>query len=193
MVWIMGHSYVCWGARRGDARWEGRQLGFDKREVYIKWLGIPGMLWGRLLPEVQKYALREGPPDVLVLHVGGNDLGIRSMVDITRDIKGDLWHLIELFPKTIFIWSDMVARTSWRMARSVEGVNRARKKINREVSKFMVRNGALAIRHPELEFETWRYLRPDGVHLNDVGIDLWNLGLQEGIQRAIRVWRGIQE
>lgn len=193
MVWIMGHSYVCWGARRGDARRDGRQLGFDKREVYIKWLGVPGMLWSRLLPEVKKHALREGPPDVLILHLGGNDLSIRSMVDISRDIKGDVWRLMELFPKTIVLWSDMVARTSWRMARSVEGVNRARKKINRDISKFMVRNGCLAIRHPELEFETWRYLRVDWVHLNDVGLDLWMLGLQDGIQRAIRVWRGIQE
>lgn len=49
MVWIMGHSYVCWGARRGDARFEGRQLGFSRWETYIKWLGIPGMLWGRLV------------------------------------------------------------------------------------------------------------------------------------------------
>lgn len=82
---------------------------------------------------------------------------------------------------------------SWRMARSVEGVNRAHKKINREVSKFVVNNGGLAVRHLELEFETWRYLRADGVHLNEVGIDLWALGLQDGIQRALRVWRDTQD
>lgn len=193
VVWIMGHSYVCWGARRGDARPEGRQLGFDRREVYLKWFGIPGMLWGRLVQEVQRYANREGPPDVLVIHVGGNDLGIRSMIDITRDIKFDVWRLGKEFPKMIIVWSDMVARMCWRMARSVEGVNRARKKINREVSKFVVSCGGLAIRHMELEFETWRYLRRDGVHLNEVGTDLWALGIQDGIQRAIRVWRSTQE
>lgn len=76
------------------------------------------------------------------------------------------------------------------MARSVERVSRARRKINRDVSKFMVRHGGLAIRHVELEFEKWRYLRADGVYLHEVGIDMWVFGLQEGIQRALRVWRG---
>lgn len=191
MVWIMGHSYVCWGARRGDVRYDGRQLGFDRQEAYIKWFGVPGILWGRLVTEVQRYAARDRPPDVLVLHVGGNDLGIRSMLDITRDIKSDIDRLMEQFPDMVVVWSDIVARMTWRMARSVEGINRARRKINREVSKFMVRKGGLAIRHLELEFETWRYLKKDGVHLNEVGIDMWALGLQDGIQRALWVWRGI--
>lgn len=39
-----------------------------------------------------------------------------------------------------------------------------------------MRNGGLGIRHMELEVETWRYLRGDGVHLNEVGIDMWVLG-----------------
>lgn len=181
------------GVRRGDARYEGRQLGFSRREACIKWLGIPGMLWGRLVSEVHRYAQRDRPPDVLVIHVWGNDLGIRAMVDLKRNIKLDVWRLKEAFLKMVIVWSDMVARTSWRMARSVDGVNRARKKINREVSKFVVNNGGLAVRHLELEFETWRYLRADGVHLNEVGIDLWALGLQDGIQRALRVWRGTQD
>lgn len=119
----MGHSYVCLGARRGNVRYDGRQLGFDRREAYIRWLGVPGMLWGRLVSEVQRYAARDRPSDVLVLHVGGNDLGLRSMIDITRDIKLDVGCLREEFPDMVIIWSDMVARTTWRMARSVEGIN----------------------------------------------------------------------
>lgn len=115
------------------------------------------------------------------------------MVYISQDIKFDVWRWMQEFSKMVIVWSDMVARTTWRMARSFEGVNRARREINREVSKFMVKNGGLAIRHLELEFETWRYLRRDGVHLNDVGIDLWALGLQDGIQRAIWVWRCTQK
>lgn len=162
---------------------------FHRKEACIKWFWFPGMLWGRLISEVQRYALRDRAPDVLVLHLGGNDLGVRSMVYISRDIKFDVWRWMQEFSKMVIVWSDMVARTTWRMARSFEGVNRARREINREVSKFMVKNGGSAIRHLELEFETWRYLRRDGVHLNDVGIDLWALGLQDGIQRAIWVWR----
>lgn len=30
----------------------------------------------------------------------------------------------------------------------------------------------------------------DGVHLNAVGINLWKVGLQDGIKATERVWRG---
>lgn len=53
LVWIVGHSYVCWGARRGDACPDGRQLGFSRQDACIRWLGVPGMLWGRAVSEVQ--------------------------------------------------------------------------------------------------------------------------------------------
>ena len=40
------------------------------------------------------------------------------------------------------------------MARSVEGVNRASRKINRDVAKFVIRNGGLVVRYSELEVDT---------------------------------------
>lgn len=150
------------------------------------------MLWSRIVLEVHRFAQLDRPPHILVLHVGGNDLGLRSKLDITRDIKFDFLRLRMAFPGMLIVWSDMVALTTWRLARSVERVNKARKKVNRDVSKFVVKNGGLAIRHLELEVDTWRYLRGDGVHLNAVGIEMWALGLQDGIQRALRVWRCTQ-
>ncbi|XP_077334597.1 uncharacterized protein LOC143975939 [Lithobates pipiens] len=76
LVWIVGHSYVCWGARRGDMRPDGRQLGISRRAAELHWLGIPGMQWDRVMGVVDRYVLLDGPPDVLVLHAGGNDLGL---------------------------------------------------------------------------------------------------------------------
>lgn len=76
----------------------------------------------------------------------------------------------------------------WRGARSWEKLNKSRIKVNKEVGKFISRNGGIVIRHWELEVDTWMYLRGDGVHLNPVGIDLWALGLEDGIRRALLVW-----
>lgn len=45
------------------------------------------------------------------------------------------------------------------------------------------------VRHRELEDQSVRYWRDDGVQLNAVGIDIWSLGLQEGVVRALQVWR----
>ncbi|XP_073460352.1 uncharacterized protein [Aquarana catesbeiana] len=192
LVWILGHSYVFLGAEQAALKPEGQQLGFPRGQVRIKWIGVPGMLWSRVLREVEHYCRLDRPPDVLLLHVGGNDLGIRASRELSRDIKFDFLRLRSMFPNTVIVWSEMMARTSWSMAMSVERLNKARIKVNKEVGKFFVRNGGLTIRHRDLEKEPQLFLKEDGVHLNAVGIDIWSLGLQEGIQRALRVWPAAQ-
>ncbi|XP_068110929.1 toll-like receptor 7 [Hyperolius riggenbachi] len=94
---------------------------------------------------------------------------------------------------TVLVWSDVVARTSWRLARSVSKVNRARVKLNKEVAKFVIRNGGVAVRHIELESDLHLLLSRDGVHLNEIGTDLWALAIEEGIQRALRERKWLPE
>lgn len=36
------------------------------------------MMWSRVVLEVEHYARMDRPPDVLVLHAGGNDLGVSN-------------------------------------------------------------------------------------------------------------------
>lgn len=79
----------------------------------------------------------------------------------------------------VVVWSDMVGRTTWRLATLVAKLNKARVKVTKEVGRFIARNGGVVVRHREQEVDTWRYLRSDGVHLNAVGMDLWSLCLQD--------------
>lgn len=58
-----------------------------------------------------------------------------------------------------------------------------------EIGSFMSRNGALVVRHWDLEAVTGGFWRADGVHLNALSNDLWTLGLQETIDTAVHVWR----
>ncbi|XP_044128079.1 uncharacterized protein LOC122928907 isoform X3 [Bufo gargarizans] len=192
LVWILGHSYVFWGAIRADVRPNGRQLGLSSAVATVRWLGVRGMLWGGVLREVQRFSRLDRPPDVLVLHVGGNDLGRRPFRELVRDVKFDLLRIWALFPGVVTVWSDIVPRKSWREARSVESINKARIKVNRAVGRFMARNGAVAVRHEELEKGVGAFWRADGVHLNAVGTDLWSLGIQNGVEIALRMWRDAQ-
>lgn len=99
-------------------------------------------------------------------------MGLRASRELARDIKFDFLRFKSSFPGTMLAWSDMVARTSWRLARSMEGINKARIKVNKAVARFFVRNRGLTVRRLELEQGIGLYLRADGVHLNTVGIDL---------------------
>ncbi|XP_072284117.1 uncharacterized protein [Pyxicephalus adspersus] len=192
LILIVGHSYVCWGDRKAEVWPEGEQLGLSTAEATVRWLGVPGMLWSRVMPEIRRLAASDRPPDVVVFHAGGDDMGLRAMRELIRDVKIDFLRLKTEFPGLVIGWSDIVARTNWRGARSVEKINKARIKVNKEVGRFVVRNGGIVIRHRELEEETRKYLCRDGVHLNAIGTDKWFLGLQDGVQRALCLWRGTQ-
>lgn len=188
-MWIAGHSFVFWGAQRAEVRPSGRQIGFPRTDAQVRWIGIRGLSWRRLLPELQFRVNLDRAPDVLVIHAGGNDLATRSTRELLRDIKLDLLRLWASYPDILVVWSEMVARLAWRKARSVPGMNRARAKLNRSVSRFVAANGGVVVRHRDLEVPDPALLRGDGVHLNDIGLDLWILGIQDGIERALRVWR----
>lgn len=81
LIWLMGHSFVHWAGKCAEDQPAGRQLGFGKDHS----LRVRGMVWSRLLPEFHYYATLDRPPDVLVVHAGGNDLGTRSLRELVRD------------------------------------------------------------------------------------------------------------
>ncbi|XP_073496194.1 uncharacterized protein [Phyllobates terribilis] len=185
LVWILGNSYVHWGAVRADVRRDGRQLGISRDKAAIRWLGFRRMLWNSVLCEVNKFVRLDRPPDILLLHVGGNDLGVRPFKELIRDIWHDFLRLSASFPGMITVWSEIVPRKSWGNARSIESLNKARRKVNRAVSKFVSENGGVSIRHFDLENGLGDFWLSDGVHLNDGGIDVWSSALQRGIEEAI--------
>lgn len=63
------------------------------------------MLWSRMVPEVHRFALLDRPPNVLVLRVGNNDLGLRSMLDIICDVKFDFLRHRMTFLDMLVVWS----------------------------------------------------------------------------------------
>lgn len=189
LVWIFGHSYVHWGRKRATVRPAGLQLGFPRSDVQIRWIGIRGLRWSRFLSEFQFHVGLDRTPDVVVIHVGGNDLGSRTSREILRDIKIDCLRLLSSYPGIILVWSDIVARRVWRHARSPSGLNKARAKLNRSIGRFIARNGGIVVRHKDLEIVDDSLFWTDGEHLNFIGLDIWMLGIQEGIERALGLWR----
>lgn len=141
LAWIVGHSFVHWGAVRADVRKNGRQIGVDRSVAQIYRIGVRGMQWSRLLQEVRFHVEHDRAPDVVVIHCGGNELGGRYSRELARDVKLDWLRLRHMYPKTVLVWSDMVERERWFAARSVKCLNRTRVKINKEIVRFVLHNG----------------------------------------------------
>lgn len=76
---------------------------FQGRRLSVSW-GKMGMLWAGVLPEVHRFTRLDRPPDVLVLHVGGNYLVVLPFRELILDIKFDLWCLWALFPGSVTVW-----------------------------------------------------------------------------------------
>ncbi|OCT97324.1 hypothetical protein XELAEV_18009550mg [Xenopus laevis] len=150
-VWIVGHSFMCWAERRAAARRIGVQLGFPERQVTVTWFGFPGLQWPGLFDRLVENASSNEHPHVLVLHAGGNDMGVMSQKDLVRLMKLDVDKIRSLFPGVVVVWSEMVPRLVWRWARDHLAMERIRIKLNKLLSAFVRRSGGVVIRHKILE------------------------------------------
>ncbi|XP_031760268.1 uncharacterized protein LOC101734168 isoform X2 [Xenopus tropicalis] len=183
VVLLVGHSYLRRAERRAAIRPGGRNLGFHG--VDMVWKGISGLRWLQVLPEVFSFSRIYNGPIVLVVHAGGNDLGTVKVAELITLIKSDLERCASLFTKVVIVWSEIVPRLVWRGARKFAAIDQARKLLNARISRFVRSKGWVAWRHCHLEGDTYRFLTQDGVHLNDIGHDIFLSGLQDGIERAL--------
>lgn len=71
-IWILGHSLVFL-ARRHAAVSVGMQLGLSSLPP-IQWLGMRGMSWDQLMPVLSEALRSRCQLEVLILHLGENDL-----------------------------------------------------------------------------------------------------------------------
>lgn len=57
----------------------------------------------------------------------------------------------------------------------------------------VVRNASVVVLYRDWEVEVWNRvpMTEDKDHLNEMGIGLWFLGLQEGIEKGVRVGVGL--
>ncbi|KAM9325630.1 uncharacterized protein PAF06_001776 isoform 1-T1 [Gastrophryne carolinensis] len=187
-VLIVGHSFIFWSARRAEVRRSGKQLGIPEDRARLHWAGVRGMCWEALREHTLRVAARTRPPGVLVLHAGGNDLGRVPMRRLIKSMTRDLLFFLGFFPGVVLVWSHIVPRFVWRHARDSLALEKVRVKVNKAMARFVRLNGGLSVRHVDVEGMRG-FFRSDGVHLNEMGNDLFNLALRERIEMAVELWR----
>lgn len=63
--------------------------------------------------------------------------------------------------------------------------------MNSQISRFVCARSGVVIRHTLLEGDNSVLMYPDGVHLNDIGTDIFIAGLQEGIEQDLALLSGV--
>lgn len=167
-TWIIGSSLVHWASCRAKVR---RKAVPALSKPSTSWHGERGMRWKQLLPKVRSLLKEEQPPQILLLHLGGNDLVSTSLRMLIQEIKKDLSKIKQLMPNTRILWSDIVARIQYRGAKSNAKTEKARKSLNSTVHAHISKLDGLCIRHPQINWTCTELYRNDGVHLSKRGND----------------------
>ncbi|XP_044157235.1 uncharacterized protein LOC122943508 [Bufo gargarizans] len=179
-VCFVGHSYLFWACQRAESRPGGRCLGFQNVEVIWR-----GLRWSQVLPETVHLSTLARSPVILVNHAGGNDLCLLKVAGLITLIRADLERIPTFFPEVVIGWSEMIPRVTWQGARDSGSIERARRSINARISRSVRSRGGVVIRRYQLEGDDQRLMRPGGVHLNDIRLDIFLSGLQDGVKQAL--------
>lgn len=181
-VWVAGDSYITRLEERAYNRRIQSNLGASNVQM-VHWIHEPGMHWPRLRPEIQFHALHNYPPRAIVIHVGSNDLAkVKSVVSV-HDMKDDLQHLVDTYPNTKIMFSAMFPRIVWTRTKNPEKMEPKRKEINRVIRRFMQYKGrGVFIEHPEITTDTPGLYGRDGIHLSDIGSDIFMLDIREALR-----------
>uniref|UniRef100_A0A3B1J718 Uncharacterized protein n=1 Tax=Astyanax mexicanus TaxID=7994 RepID=A0A3B1J718_ASTMX len=183
-VWICGHSLVFWAEKRATSPEIGMQLGMDPNTVRIWWKGVQGMTWTQLLPQLLQLKDNWPKPDVILIHLGGNDLGKTTPEAFLAAVKKDLISMKSIFPECLLVWSDILPRMAWRHSEDSVEVDNLRMAINKSIRNIVAEVGGSSLSHenikPGLDLGLYR---PDGVHLSGKGIDTFNLNMQDFLEK----------
>ncbi|XP_051506980.1 uncharacterized protein LOC127413691 isoform X2 [Myxocyprinus asiaticus] len=181
-VWICGHSLVFWAEKRATSPEFGMQLGMHPDSVRIWWKGVQGMKWEQLLPLLLQLKDNWPKPDVLIIHLGGNDISTTAPEAFIETVKKDLTSMKSIFPECLLVWSNTLPRQTWRGSEDGKEMDIIRSAINDSIHQIMTERGGSALSHNNIKPDLGLY-RPDGVHLSGKGIDTFNLNLQDFLEK----------
>jgi len=82
------------------------------------------------------------------------------------------------FPDTILVWVDILPRFCWRAPKNeYKTINRKRRRVN-QLGHQAVRKAGGHVLHLDIDLTSGLF-REDGVHLSDVGLDMYIDNLRE--------------
>ncbi|KAK2851942.1 hypothetical protein Q5P01_008218 [Channa striata] len=179
-IWIIGSSYINHGEKAALQNF-GENFGLTAK---VEWFGQEGMRWSGILPRLYEELSRQSPPNVLVVHAGGNDLGWVAAEDLVFKMQQELRHLHEEFPAMKLVYSCINERKVWRTGWP-RNINKDRKVVNSHMRKALHSLGGEVIEHPHLHFYSKTNYLPDGVNFTEEGNEIFLSSIRRVLRRLL--------
>ena len=182
-IWIIGSSIIAKAEKHTTQRPTGKNLALDKNGLNVVWAGLPGMKISALVPLVQAMVNCFGLPHALVIHCGGNDIGMGSIREVLKHLIYATFIVSKMLPNSLLIYSQILPRTKWRYNSNLKAMERARKRINRGIRTYYYKSNAKVITHADLQDGHNALFADDGVHLSFLGNDIFINAIQCGLEQ----------
>lgn len=139
----------------------GTQLGLSEQAV-IEWRGQRGLRRPGPLPLL--FGGQECPPKILLLHLGGNNLGLMKGKALVIQAIKDFKLIQRQCPGVLLILSAMLPQIVWRGEGDTRCLDCAQRKANRELQRAFKGGLGIYLPHPGIQVKFLDLYRPAGIH-----------------------------
>lgn len=160
---------------------DGSNLGFSTAKINIWWQGKSGLKVKDVIAFLRTLLKYENHPNILILHVGGNDIGQIPLKQLRDKMLTLVKDVSELLPNTTLVWSQILPRLVWRNEISHSSLEKSRIRLNSMIATMVLRMGGKYIRYPEIRYQDVG-LFSDDVHFSHIGNDIFLYRLQQALQ-----------
>lgn len=143
------------------------------------------MVLSQLLPKLRHLRTLQNDPNIIIVHCGANKLGLVKLKPLLKQLQVTLAKIGKLFPYTKIVWSCLLPRFAWRYSQNVKVMEEARARVNRKAIRCISDRGGAFIKHTQFQAKPVQLFHADGVHLSELGNDMFLSDLQGAVERLI--------
>ena len=184
---MVGDSLLHWGAERAELKGL-KNFELETENIRVRWFGVRKMKWPDFQSRIQYLMMLKARPFMIVVHLGGNSVVDIKLRTFQKKIINDFQYMFSTYPGINFVWSDILPRLKWRGAKPSDypAMERKRGSINRTARKAVASYAdGRQIIHDNFD-HTVGLFWGDGVHLSDIGSDLFLANIQEALCSFIK-------
>lgn len=106
----------------------GVNLSFPFDNFHLWWYALRGMRLNDMRQTLYSLYASWPPPQIVIIHISGNDIGNRHTLDIISQLKFDFIQLHSVLPHSILVFSEIVPRLTWLLNPELKHCEKIRKK-----------------------------------------------------------------
>ncbi|XP_073496195.1 uncharacterized protein [Phyllobates terribilis] len=177
-IWIVGDSFVHWAEDRASECLYGTRLGLPRDKCNVFWFGRKGLYWDQMRKLIDTAARQTPSPDILILHAGAKDLTRMTSTILMQKVICGIRSLLFRWPGLKVIWSQIIQQRN-------RYYGKRRNKVNIGVEKFVKGKGGIVLHHEGINYKCPELYERDGIHLSDMGLDVFNSSLHDILEKYI--------